>query len=261
MENTRDNPLTTQRGLHGFAALSFKKLIQLKEDENREAFNRLMQTIMPDVEGYIARRLSASVRNGHIPTGKYKVEEFVNELYLLAFEHIPEIEDEKDLPFWLFQKADELLQKTIVDEEYNTRFLDNLEKFSKAEWIQMQEEYSIDGEGELTLLEEFDDPSYPKYDYRLADVLIEDPEEKWLEILNEQIGKGRIHKHIDMILHRLPAPMKSIYDLAVNQRFSYHEISKIKGLSVKEVESYLVRTRKYIRNGFEGRYPQWNEPS
>lgn len=261
MENTWDGTLNSQRGLHGLAALSFKKLIRLKEDENREAFNKLMRTKLPDVEGYIARRLSASVRNGHIPAGKYRVEEFVNELYLLAFEHISEIEDEKDLPFWLFQKADELLQKTIVEEDYNMRFLDNLEKFSKAEWIQMQEDYSTDGEGELTLLEEFNDPSYPKYDYRLADVFIEDPEEEWIEKLNEEIGAGRIHKHIDMVLHRLPAPMKSVYDLAVNQRFSYHEISKIKGISVEEVESYLIRTRKYIRTSFEGRYPQRNKPS
>ena len=175
MENRWDDTLNSQRGLHGLAALSFKKLIRLKEDENREAFNKLMQTILPDVEGYIARRLSASVRNGHIPSGNYKVEGFVNELYLLAFEHISEIEDEKNLPFWLFQKADQLLQKTIVEEDYNTRFLDNLEKFSKAEWIQMQEDYSMDGEGELILLEEFNDPSYPKYDYRLADVLSSTP--------------------------------------------------------------------------------------
>jgi RNA polymerase sigma factor (sigma-70 family) len=261
MENTWDGTQSSQKGLHGLAALSFKGLIRLREDDDREAFNKLMRTILPDVQGYIARHLSASVRNGHIPMGKYSVEEFVNELYLLAFEHISEIEDEKDLPFWIFQKADELLQKTIAEEDYNTRFLDNLEKFSKAEWVQMQEEYSTDGEGELTLLEEFDDPSYPKYDYGLADVFVENPEEEWIEELNEEIGQGRIHKHIDMVLHRLPAPMKSIYDLAVNQRFSFQEIAKIKGISVEEVESYLFRTRKHIRTSFKSRYRQTNEQS
>ena len=137
MENI-DDTHSTQRGLHGLAALYFKELIRLKEDEDREAFNKLVQTILPDVEGYIASRLSTSVRNGYIPKGKYKVEEFVNALCLQAFERISEIEDEKDLPFWLFQKADELLQETIVEEEYNTRFLDDIEKFSKTEWIQMQ---------------------------------------------------------------------------------------------------------------------------
>ncbi len=125
MENSWQKTPLSRRG-HGLGSLSLKKLIRLKEDEDREAFNKLMQTLLPDVEGYIARRLSASVRNGHIPSGKYKVEEFVNELYILTFEKLGEIEVEKNLPFWLFQKADELLHKTIVEEDYNTSFLDNL---------------------------------------------------------------------------------------------------------------------------------------
>lgn len=261
MENTWDDTLSSRRGLHGLAALSFKELIQLKENEDREAFNKLMQTILPDVEGYIARRLSASVRNGHIPSGKYKVEEFVHELYLLAFEHISEIEDEKDLPFWLFQKADELLQKTIVEEEYNTRFLDNLDKYTKVEWIQMKEYYSIDGEGELTLLEEFDDPSYPKDEYKLRDAFIEEPEHEWFEKLDTNLKGSEIHQHIDFVLHRLPAPMKSIYDLAVNQRFSLQEISRIKGIPAEEVGSYLALARESIRISFEGRYPKIYGPS
>ncbi len=256
MENTWNKTLSSQRGLHGLAVLSFRELIHLKEEEDQEAFNKLMQTILPDVEGYIARRLSASVRNDYIPKGKYRVEEFVNELYLLAFEHVAEIEDQKDLPFWLFEKADELLHKTFVEEEYNTHFLDNLERYTEAEWIQMQENYSIDGEGEPTLLEEFDDPSYPKYDYRLADVFIEDPEEKWIENLNGEIGEGRVHRYIDMVLHRLPAPMKSIYDLAVNQRFSLREISKIKVISEYQVGVYLTKVRQSIRKSLEKRYPK-----
>lgn len=151
---------------------SLKELIQLKEDKEQPAFNNLMRTILPYVEGYIARRLSASVKNGHIPSKKYRVEEFVNGLYLLAFENISQIEDEKDLPIWLFQKADELLQKTVVEEEYNSVFMYSIERYTRAEWRQMKEDYSIDGNGEPTLLEEFDDPSYPRYTYRTADVLL-----------------------------------------------------------------------------------------
>lgn len=206
------------------------------------------------MEGYIARHLSASVRNGHIPQEKYRVKEFVNELYLLAYEHVSEIEDEKDFPFWLFQKADEQLQKTIVEEEYNTRFLDNFERYTKIEWNQMQEDYCTDGEGELTLLEEFDDPAYPKYEYRLADVLVEDLQEEWIEKLNGEFGAGDVHEHIDMVMHRLPAPMKSIFDLAVNQKFLPREIANIKGLSVEKVQSYLDGARKVVLNSIQSRY-------
>ncbi len=262
MENSWDDTLHSKKGPYKLSAHSFKKLIRFKEDEAQEAFNTLISTILPDVEGYIARRLSASVKNGHIPPDKYRVEEFVNELYVLAFEHISQIEDEKELPFWLFQKADELLQKTVVEEEYNTTFMDNLERYTKAEWIQMREDYSIDGEGEPTLLEEFDDPSYPQYEYKTSDLLFgESPEEKWLEEVDAKLSIAEKHRHIDMVLHRLPAPIKSIYDLAVNQRFEPYEIAKIKHISVFQVEQYLAQARKSIRNSFEGGYPQMSGQS
>ena len=259
MKKAWDDTLSSSKGLHGLAALSFEELIRLKEDKDREAFNKLMGTILPDVEGYIARRLSASVRNGYIPVEKYSVQEFVNELYLMAFENISEIENEKDLPFWLFQKADELLQKSIVEADFNTRFLDNLEKYTKTEWLRMEEEYSIDGDGELMLLEEFDDPSYKNYEYRISDIIIKQNADQWLEDLNENLDGQEVHDHIDMVLHRLPAPLKSIYDLAMNQRFTLEEISRIKGISVKEVESYLAQTRRSLHSSFKGRYSKESE--
>lgn len=254
MENTRDDTLRSRRGLHGFSALSFQELIRSKEDEDREAFNKLMQTILPDVEGYIARRLSASVRNGQIPLGKYKVGEFVNELYLMAFEQIGEIEDEKDLPYWLFQKADGLLENVALEEELNGTFLENIEKYSKAEWDAMQEDFNTDDEGDPMSSEPFDDPTYPKYEYRLEDVFNEDPEGELLEMLIEEIGTDKIHDHVDMVLEKLPLPIRSVYDLEVNQGFRPHEIARIKHHSVKRVETFLAKARGIVRQSIEQRF-------
>ncbi len=126
----------------------------------------------------------------------------------------------------------------------------------------MKEDYSIDGEGELTLLEEFDDPSYPFYEYNTIDAFVEEsPKGQWLEKLNAELGDAAINKHIDMVLHRLPAPMKSIYDLAVNQRFEPYEIAKIKHISVYQVEQYFAQAQKSIRSSFEGSYPRMNDLS
>ena len=253
--NKKSNiPEPQKRGLYGLASLSFKELIRLKEVKEQQAFNALINNILPDVQGYIARSLSAAVRNGRLTNGRYKVDEFVNELYVLAYENINSLNDEKELPLWLFQKADELLQDTLNKGDYNKHFLDNLEYYTKAEWMQMQEDFSVDGEGELMLIEEFDDPSYPKYEYTLNDALVVNPEHQWLQQLSADLGEPKVHQHIDMVLHRLPAPMKSIYDLAVNQKFSLPEISSIKGIPVESVESYLKETRQVICNSFDSRY-------
>ena len=242
-------------GLHGLAALSFERLIRLKETDQQTEFNKTMHQFLPDVNGYIARRLSAAVRNGHLPSGKYKVADFTDELYLKAFDHIKEIEDEKELLPWLFKKADELLEDTMTSEQFNEYFFENIDNYTQTEWRQMQVDFSTDGDGDLMLLEEFDDPSYPNYEYKLEDVFIEEsPENEWLEKLNAELSDAEIHQHIDMVLHRLPVPMRSVYDLAVNQRFKPYEIAKIKRISVYQVERYLSQAQRSVRTSIERRF-------
>ncbi len=255
MENKWKRTSEQNRGLHGLAALSFTRLNRMKGENDRDSFNTLIQKILPDIEEYLARRLSFAVGKGDLPHGKYRVADFTDELYIIAFDHIGEVEDEKGLRPWLFKKADELLQDTIVEEEFNEFFFEDIEKYTKAEWDVMQEEFSTDGDGYLMPLEKSDDPSYPKYEYHLADVFVEkNPEEEWLEKLNSELDGSEIHQHIDLVLHRLPAPIKSIYDLAVNQRFATFEIAKIKRISVKEVDSHLAKVRQSIRISLEKRY-------
>jgi len=254
-ESKREEILNDSRGLHGLAALSFERLIRLKEDDEQFEFNNAMKKLLPDVNGYIARRLSAAVRNDHLPSGKYEVEEFTDELYLKAFDQIKEVEDEKDLLPWLFSKADELLEDTLASEKFDEFFFENIDSYTQAEWKAMQADFSTDHDGDLMLLEEFDDPSYPKHEYILSDALVEEiPERKWREKLNKTLGKDDIHQHIDMVLHRLPAPMRSVYDLSVNQRFEPYEIAKIKRISVFQVERYLRQAQHSIRKSFEKRF-------
>lgn len=254
-KNKKEKISYSTRGLHGLAALSFERLIRLKEDNEQTEFNKTMQQLLPDVKGYIARRLSAAVRNGHLPSGKYKVADFTDELYLMAFEQIKEVEDEKELLPWLFKKADELIADTMTSEEFNEFFFENIDKYTQKEWQQMQVDFSTDGDGDLMLLEEFDDPSYPDYAYSLKDAFVEEsPENKWLEKLNAELSDAEIHKHIDMVLHRLPTPMRSVYDLAVNQRFEPYEIAKIKRISVYQVERYLSQAQSSIQKSIKKRF-------
>ena len=245
----------TTRGLHGLAALSFERLIRLKEGNEQNEFNKTIFKLLPDVNGYIARRLSAAVRNGTLPSGKYRVEDFTDELYVMAFDKISEVEDEKYLLPWLFEKADALLERTVTAEKQSEIFFDNIDNYTIEEWKQMQADFSAEGDGDLMLLEEFENPSYPNYKYILSDTFIgEDPESEWLEGLSEELSANDIHQHIDMVLHKLPAPMRSVYDLAVNQRFKPYEIAKIKRISVYQVACYLREAKASLRTSIAKRF-------
>ena len=143
----------------------------------------------------------------------------------------------------------------MTSEQFNEYFFENIDNYTQTEWRQMQVDFSTDGDGDLMLLEEFDDPSYPNYEYKLEDVFIEEnPENEWLEKLNAELSDAEIHQHIDMVLHRLPVPMRSVYDLAVNQRFKPYEIAKIKRISVYQVERYLSQAQRSIQTSIERRF-------
>lgn len=256
MEENKENTVSKEgRKAHGRAALSFDRLIQHKEHDEQTKFNQTMRRLLPEIEGYIARRLRVALRNGHLPSGKYKVEDFTDELYVRAFDAINEVEAGENLFPWLFKKADELLEEAMETEHFNELFFENIDNYTRAEWEQMQVDFSADGDGDLMLLEEFNDPSYPNYEYILKDVFVlESPEQSWLEKLNKELSDSDIHQHIDMVLHQLPAPMRSVYDLSVNQRFQPYEIAKIKRISVYQVEQYLVEAQRTIRRSFVQRF-------
>lgn len=229
-------------------------LKQLTEADQQIPFNELLDRLLPPVKRYIARRLRTAKKKKTIPVGKYKVDDFVDELYILAYEHIQKVKEDIHLSSWLFQQADELLEDAITEEEFDHIFMENIDNYSQQEWDEMEENFSTDGDGDLVMEEELDDFSYPKHDYTLADVFVEDYETDIIEKLSNELSEKEIHQHINTVLHLLPTPMRTTFNLAVNQQFELAEIADIKKIMVEEVEQYLTDARKYIFLSFENRF-------
>lgn len=243
-----------RKEFHTLVTSTFPRLVEMKEQNDRKGFNELMMKLLPGVKKYIARRLGTAVRNGQIPSMKYKVEDFVDELFIKAYDHIQEVKADKDFHAWLFKKADELLEDAIVEEEFDNTFFENIDNYGKLEWDEMEEKFSTDGNGHLLMEEELDDISYPKHDYTLADVFVEDKSDDLIEKLNRELNEAEIHRHIDVVLQRMPANLSTVFDLAVNQHFPLDEIATIKQLAIEEVERQLAEARRLIRLSFEKRF-------
>lgn len=244
----------TQRAFHQFVITSYIDLIRLKKEDNRKAFNELMLKVLPQVKIYVTQKLNRAIKNGNIPKGKYKPDDFVDQLYIETFNHINEIKNEKDLHPWLFKKADELFADTITDEEFDDFFFKNIDKYSKPEWDAMEEKYSTDADGDFIMLEELDDISYNKNDYTLKDIFIENEEQEIVNELDNQLSEEKIIKHIQMIVQQLPLRMQTVFDLAVNHQFEPRDIAKIKDISVSEVTSLLNISRNTISTSFKKRF-------
>lgn len=235
---------------HAWVATVVPRLRQLKVEDNRIAFDELMEKVLPEVKQYINRQLRIALQNKTLPEGKYKLADFTDELYLETFENIENLPTEQHLHQWLFSKADEIMEDTIIEEEFDNAFFKNIDNHTKEEWLAMEEKFSRDGDGDLVMLEELDDISYSKLDYSLEDVFIENEELDVFKRINEKLTEEEIKKQIEFALFILPFHIRTIFELSINQQFDAEEISQIKGISVAEVETILAKAKKIIRENF-----------
>ncbi|HFA51477.1 MAG TPA: sigma-70 family RNA polymerase sigma factor [Bacteroidetes bacterium] len=239
---------------HVFVAQALPRLRQLKEQGDRATFNEVMEKLLPGVKRYISRRLATAVSKGLVPVRKYKVEDFVGDLFIKAYDHIHEVKEDRHFHTWLFKKADELLDDAITEEEFDGAFFENIDDYGKPELDEMEEKFSTDGDGDLVMEEELDDLSYPKNDYGLKDVFVENTERGLVEKLDKELSEEEIQRHINRVMHHLPAPVRDVFDLCVNQHFEPEQTAAIKRMPVEKTKKYLAEARRLIRLSFENKY-------
>lgn len=237
-----------------FVASTFSDLAQFKKEDDKEAFNSLLLKTFHQVKRYITKRLSTALVKGNLPKGKYKADDFVDQLFIEAYDHFDMVRDKEKLHPWLFKKADELLENAINDEKFDYYFLKNIDEYSKPEWDAMEEKFSTDGGGDYLMIEELDDMSYPKNDYVLNHVFVEDHKKKIMDQLDKDLDEENINNHVALVLHNLPLPMRTVFSLATEYQFTLEEITVIRNQSLEEVGLLIKKARKVIEASFFNRY-------
>tara|TARA_R110002012_G_scaffold160895_1_gene322878 strand:- start:31571 stop:32344 length:774 start_codon:yes stop_codon:yes gene_type:complete len=232
----------------------FKNLVQLKKEENQADFNELLLKMLPEVKKYINQRLQTAIHKGHFSKGKYKAEDFMDQLFVEVYDSIEDVSNDNEFYVWLFNKTNDLLEATIVEEEFDNLFFKNIDDYTKPEWDDMVEKYSVEADGDLILNEDLDDISYHKTNYLLKQVFIEDNEKALIEQLDKKLSDDDIDRHVKMLLHNLPASMQTVFDLFTKQSFSLHEIAVIMKRDVKEVEVLLDKARKGLYTSLFNRF-------
>lgn len=240
----------SQKEFHNFVAGAYSDLEKYKAKGDLTSFNKLLFPTLAQVKRYITKRLNTALTKGNLPKGKYCADDFVDQLYIIAYEHFNEIKEKGDLYPWLFKKADEILEDTIVDEEFDDRFFKNIDVFMKLEWDQMVEKFSTDGDGDLVMIDELDDISYLKNNNVLSHVFVADDNNEMNAQLDKALGEEKIRKHAALVLHNLPLPMRTVFELATEYQFTLEEIAIIRDHSFKEVRQLLENARKSLETSF-----------
>src|SRR5680860_57405 len=243
-----------EREFHVFVASTFTDLTRYRKSGDTMAFNKLLLKAMPEVERYVQKRLNRALANNQIDRGKYMAEDFIDQLFIEVYDHLDEVGSAYELHPWLFKKADELLEDTLIEEEFDALFFDNIDGYSKPEWDAMEEKFSTDGDGDLVVMEELDDISYHQKEHLVKNVFLEDEREEMMAKLDKDLEAINIRKHIDTVLYQLPSSMQAVFELFTEHQFDLREIAAIRNRTVQEVEKLLEAARESLRISFLKRY-------
>tara|TARA_B110000503_G_scaffold136286_1_gene218351 strand:+ start:102 stop:911 length:810 start_codon:yes stop_codon:yes gene_type:complete len=245
-----------------FVTTSFSNLVQLKEEGDKASFNKLVLEIIPELRRYVNGRLSTALQKGHFPKGKYKAEDFIDQLFIEIYDHIEAVENQEYFYLWLCKKVNQLLDDSIVEEEFDDVFFQNIDDYSKPEWDEMdemEEKFSTNGGGDLLLIEELDDLSYNNNDYELNHVFVEDKEKELIEKLDKELSAEKIQRHIAMVLHNLPSKMRSVFELTTQQQMGLEEVAELQNSTLEAVKELYHDAQEALRLSFLNRYAaEWN---
>jgi len=233
---------------------TYTRLVSFKKEGNQESFNTELLKVLPNIYKYVDKRLSNAVANGKLNKGMFNPNDFTDQLFIEVYERLDEIKDENELHAFLFKTVDQLLEDSLIEEEFDHVFFDNIDTYSQPEWDAMEEKYSRDGDGDFVMLEDLDDSSFNKDNYTLNHVFITEEEKKLADKLDASLNKDRIVRHVQLVLNKMDVPTRTVFQLFTNEGFTLKEIANIRETSHKEVEEILSTARKILRNSFEKRF-------
>ena len=233
---------------------TYSKLVSFKRKENRESFNSELLKVLPQIYRYVSKRRNSAVANGKLNKGMFNPNDFTDQLFIEVYDNIDDIKTENELHIFLFKKVDELLEDSLVEEEFDHVFFENIDTYSKPEWDAMEENYTQDGDGDFLLLEEMDDKSLDKSNYSLNHVFITEEEKKLADKLDASLDKERIYRHIQLVLDKMNMPMRTVFELYANEGLTTEEIAEIRKATLTQVEELLSSARQLLKDSFEKRF-------
>jgi DNA-directed RNA polymerase specialized sigma24 family protein len=233
---------------------AFVVLKDLKKDNKKDAFRDEFMGLLPAIKLYIKNSIETASKKELLKQQGYSVGDFVNELYIYVYDHIEELENQDEFHIWLFEAIDKLIEDALIDEEFEDFFFKDIDDYSKQEWDAMEEEFSTDGDGDLVLLEELDDPRLNKNNYELRDVFKEDTEQELTEKLEKELSQERIDAHTKMVLKKLPMATQRVYDLYALSGFDSKDIARIKRNQINAIDTLLDETQNILKTSFKSRF-------
>jgi RNA polymerase sigma factor (sigma-70 family) len=154
------------------------QLNKLNKQGDRDHFIFLTKELLPTIRGFVSRYVLG--RKIKMPAG-FTMDDLVDEIYLAIFERFNECPQKADeFSAWCFQIAQETIED-FIDKNQSEAGSVSIDELALEELKGLEENYTVDADGELVMMDELDEESITRSAYGKEiltdDALIDLPQE------------------------------------------------------------------------------------
>ncbi|MGD1077985.1 MAG: sigma-70 family RNA polymerase sigma factor [Candidatus Sulfotelmatobacter sp.] len=212
----------------------------LAAQQNKEEFFEQIVPLLQPLESYIERRLRIEYLTMQIRTPLYTSGDILDEVVLKAYINYGEKPQTLSLEEWLYQIANEKLEKYLRKRVATEGRLEGLETLEQKELRTLEEmPITADGDGEVWLLEDLDDSEYQPEDF-VPPTGQSDPEKQLVR--EEEVTR------LLRAFSRIPEQERTVFELFVIEAFPKEAVARICKLSPNEVPRVAERVREQVLN-------------
>jgi RNA polymerase sigma factor (sigma-70 family) len=216
-----------------------------KMDKNKYEFKKILEDFLPELKKLVHHKLRQWEVKGEIPKDRYSADEIVDDVYVKIFDEFHDsFTDERTLKVKMLAVARG--QLNAIKEKHSQRVI-SYEKLVAEEMKELEENYTVDSEGELILMEDLDDISYDTHD-REDIILLENENFDELTGSFDLPETGELSdeekRKIGKIYSDLPELTRSVVDHYVFVKLSTVQIAEIHNISEDDVNWMLNRIKE-----------------
>ena len=225
------------------------ELHKLKKENNFDEFYKKISKDIMGLKKFAFSKLKLAEKEGLIDKGFYDANGILDEVYLEVFNTLSKDTDEKQLKQTLFLKTIKKIDEKIDKENQFSKNI-NIDDVLKEELNLLNEDYSVEADGDYVFDEELDDISYKQNNFKPSHFILDQPMELELtgklDLSDASLFSDRNRILFGATFYTLPPISKTIIELFVFGNQEISEIAKTLSTDEKTVGKVIDRVKERL---------------
>ncbi len=214
------------------------ELNKLAIEKRRDEFSEQMMPLLGPLKFYIKRQLRVAYLDEQICTPVYTSGDILDTVVLRAYANYQHKPPELTLEQWLYQIANDILEKLLRKRSARDKRRRSLERMTQAELRTLEEEpMTADVEGEIYLAEDLDDSEIPPREFKRP-----------LDATNpdEELEKSEELERLFRALGTVPVRDRMIFELSAVEGFPNETVARIANVLPDDVPRIVQNVRAEV---------------